>query len=82
MWVGTCALLMCVEIANSYFLLSSLLKIEVYKPNIVLEHACMHEDNMKKLQGDCVLWLVLLTGAAQLIVVCGVVGTSSPGMFN
>ncbi len=41
----------------------------------------MHEDNMKKLQGDCVLWLVLLTGAAQLILVCGV-GTSLPGMFN
>ncbi len=31
----------------------------------------MHEDNMKKLQGDCVSWLVLLTGAAQLLLVCG-----------
>ncbi len=41
----------------------------------------MHEDNMKKLQGDCVSWLVLLTGAAQLLLVCGV-GTSLPGMFN
>ncbi len=36
---------------------------------------------MKKLQGDCVSWLVLLTGAAQLLLVCGV-GTSLPGMFN
>ena len=26
---------------------------------------------MKKLQGDCVSWLVLLTGAAQLLLVCG-----------
>ncbi|XP_064386632.1 sushi, von Willebrand factor type A, EGF and pentraxin domain-containing protein 1-like [Halichondria panicea] len=26
---------------------------------------------MKKLQGDCVFWLVLLTGAAQLLLVCG-----------
>ncbi len=36
---------------------------------------------MKKLQGDCVSWLVLLTGAAQLLLVCGV-GTSLPGMFS
>ncbi len=35
--------------------------------------------SMKKLQGDCVLWLVLLTGAAQLLRV----GTSLPaGMFS
>ena len=27
--------------------------------------------SMKKLQGDCVSWLVLLTGAAQLLLVCG-----------
>ncbi len=31
----------------------------------------MNEDSMKKLQGDCVSWLVLLTGAAQLLLVCG-----------
>ena len=31
----------------------------------------MHEDSMKKLQGGCVSWLVLLTGAAQLLLVCG-----------
>ncbi len=31
----------------------------------------MHEDSMKKLQGDCVSWLVILTGAAQLLIVCG-----------
>ena len=31
----------------------------------------LHEDSMKKLQGDCVSWLVLLTGAAQLLLVCG-----------
>ena len=33
----------------------------------------MHEkqNSMKKLQGDCVSWLVLLTGAAQLLLVCG-----------
>ncbi len=36
---------------------------------------------MKKLQGDCVSWLVLLTGAAQLLLVYGV-GSSLPGMFN
>ena len=37
---------------------------------------------MKKIQGDCVSnWLVLLTGAAQLLLVCGV-NTSLPGMFN
>ncbi len=29
------------------------------------------KDSMKKLQGDCVSWLVLLTGAAQLLLVCG-----------
>ena len=39
----------------------------------------MHEDSMKKLQGDCVFWLVLLTGAAQLLLVCG--GLPA-GMFN
>ena len=39
----------------------------------------MHEDSMKKLQGDCVFWLVLLTRAAQLLPVCG---NGSPGMFN
>ncbi len=38
------------------------------------EHVC--RDSMKKLQGDCVSWLVLLTGAAQLLLVCG------EGMFN
>ena len=32
---------------------------------------CMQEDSMKKLQGDYVSWLVLLTGAAQLLLVCG-----------
>ena len=33
----------------------------------------MHEkqNSMKKLLGDCVSWLVLLTGAAQLLLVCG-----------
>ena len=31
----------------------------------------MHEDSMKKLQGNCVSWLVYLTGAAQLLLVCG-----------
>ncbi|XP_064386674.1 sushi, von Willebrand factor type A, EGF and pentraxin domain-containing protein 1-like [Halichondria panicea] len=31
----------------------------------------MHEYSMKNLQGDCVSWLVLLTGAAQLLLVCG-----------
>ena len=31
----------------------------------------MHEDSMKKLQGDCIYWLVLLTGATQLLLVCG-----------
>ncbi|XP_064386538.1 sushi, von Willebrand factor type A, EGF and pentraxin domain-containing protein 1-like isoform X2 [Halichondria panicea] len=31
----------------------------------------MNEDSMKKLQGDCVSWLVLLTGFAQLLLVCG-----------
>ncbi len=41
----------------------------------------MHEDNMKKLQGDYVSWLVLLTGAAQLLLVCGE-GTSLPGMLT
>ncbi len=39
----------------------------------------MHEDRMKKLQGVCVSWLVLLTGAAQLLLVCG---EGLPGMFN
>ena len=39
----------------------------------------MHKDSMKNLQGDCVSWLVLLTGAAQLLLVCG---DGSPGMFN
>ncbi len=39
----------------------------------------MHEDSMKKLQGGCVSWLVLLTRAAQLLLVCG---EGSPGMFN
>ncbi len=34
---------------------------------------------MKKLQGDCVSWLVLLTVAAQLLLVCG---EGLPGMFN
>ncbi len=60
----------------------TILKIKVYKPNSFV--ACMHKDNMKKLQGDYVSWLVLLTGAAQLLLVCGVcgVGTSLPGMFN
>ena len=38
---------------------------------ITLKHACMNEDSMKKLQGDCVSWLVLLTGFAQLLLVCG-----------
>ncbi len=38
----------------------------------------MHENSMKKLLCDCVSWLVLLTGAAQLLLVCG---QSSPGMF-
>ncbi len=40
----------------------------------------MHEDNMKKLQGGCVSWLVLLTGAAQLLLVCGE-NFSSPGIY-
>ncbi|XP_064386509.1 CUB and sushi domain-containing protein 1-like isoform X1 [Halichondria panicea] len=33
----------------------------------------MHEDSMNKLQGGCgcVFWLVFLTGAAQLLLVCG-----------
>ena len=31
----------------------------------------MHENSMKKLQGNCVSWLVILTGAAQLLLVCG-----------
>ena len=35
---------------------------------------------MKKLQGDCVSWLVLLTGAAQLLLVCG--QGSPAGMFK
>ncbi len=36
--------------------------------------------SMKKLQGGCVSWLVLLTGAAQLLLVCGE-GTTLPGKF-
>ena len=39
----------------------------------------MHEDNMKKLKGDCVSWLVLLTGVAQLLLVCGE-DARSPGL--
>ena len=39
--------------------------------NYNLEHACMNTTNMKKLQGDCVSWLVLLIGVAQLLLVCG-----------
>ena len=39
----------------------------------------MHEDSMKKLQGDCVFWLVLLARAAQLLLVCG---NGSPGMLT
>ena len=40
----------------------------------------MNTDSMKKLQGDCVSWLVLLTGAAQLLLVCG--EGSPAGMFK
>ncbi len=42
-------------------------------------HWSMHElRSMKKLQGDCVSWLVLLAGVAQLLLLCG---EGSPGTY-
>ncbi len=36
---------------------------------------------MNKLQGGCVFWLVFLTGAAQLLLVCGQ-SLPAAGMFT
>ncbi len=41
----------------------------------------LHEDSMNKLQGGCVFWLVFLTGAAQLLLVCGQ-SLPAAGMFT
>ena len=58
----------------SYFRLSVSITIKSMQMNL----ACRNEDSMKNLQDYYVFWLVLLTGAAQLLLVCG---EGSPGML-
>ncbi len=71
LYVGGCTLFVWMTVHNSDFLLLSVLKIKVHKPTSFGACIQCHEDSMNKLQGDCVSWLVLLTGAAQFLLVCG-----------